>query len=293
MIDAEAAADLLLKDLQSGETSNHLSEHYLSDPSNDNDPTNNLAIEIPITHDGLAPEMRIMICWTDPSYQDLQDEAVTVGAVDPEVGPVDDHTSRLVNNLDLWVVDPNGVTHRPWVLDWLNPLAPATRGENDRDNVEQVIIEAPIPGTYTIKVSHKGKLIASELLSGTLDDLNDEDPATVPIYRHISGREQAFSLAISGNFGPTPVGPTLSMLPPIELGGNQQSITLSVSGFTGLRYRLEGSNTLEPDDWTDQLHFNQAIEFTLPSEEPYPLTFTQSEASHRFYRVKEVAPETD
>ncbi len=205
LIDAEAAADLLIKDLLSGDASNHLSEHYLCDPSNDNDQTNNLKIEIPITYDGTSPEMRVMICWTDPPYQDLQDEAITVGAVDPEVGPADDQTSRLVNNLDLWVVDPNGNIHRPWVLDWLNPLLPAIRGENNRDNVEQVIIDTPIPGTYTIVVSHKGKLKASELLTGTLDGFTDDDPNTAPTYRHISGREQAFSLAISGNLGPTPI----------------------------------------------------------------------------------------
>lgn len=68
----------------------------LTDPSNDSDDTNNLKIEIPITHDGTSPTMRIMLCWTDPPYQDSTDEAVTVGAVDPEVLPAtaDDDTPR-------------------------------------------------------------------------------------------------------------------------------------------------------------------------------------------------------
>jgi hypothetical protein len=292
LIDADAAADLLIKDLQSGESSNHLCEHYLTDPSNDAIDDNNLEIEIPITHDGTSPSMRIMLCWTDPPYQDLVEEKVTVGAVNPEVLPStpDDDTPRLVNNLDLWVVDPNGVTkHRPWVLNHLTPLVPAGRGENNRDNVEQVIIDTPIPGTYTIVVSHKGTLKASELVSGTLDLLSDNDPLTAPIYRHVSGREQAFFLAISGNLGPTPIGPTLTILNPIPQGANQQSTTFFVSGFTGLRYCLQGSHTLEPDDWYD----HPGTTFTLPSEAPHPLTVTHTALSHRFYRVKEIAPETD
>lgn len=42
LIDAEAAADLLIKDLRSGENSNHLCGHYLNDSSNDSLAGNNL-----------------------------------------------------------------------------------------------------------------------------------------------------------------------------------------------------------------------------------------------------------
>lgn len=59
----------------------------------------------------------------------------------------------LINDLDLEIVDPNGtVIHQAWVLNPNSPSAPATKGVNSRDNVEQVWIPALAPGSYTIRV---------------------------------------------------------------------------------------------------------------------------------------------
>jgi len=63
----------------------------------------------------------------------------------------------LVNNLDLSVSDPSNSTHLPWILD-PTPNAttlalPATRGVDTLNNVEQVAINNPSAGTYTINVS--------------------------------------------------------------------------------------------------------------------------------------------
>jgi hypothetical protein len=63
----------------------------------------------------------------------------------------------LVDNLDLELVDPNGGSHLPWVL---NPssttlTAPATRGVDDRNVVEQVVVDDVPPslaGAWTIRV---------------------------------------------------------------------------------------------------------------------------------------------
>ena len=61
--------------------------------------------------------------------------------------------NALVNNLDLVVTDPNGVRHYPWTLDGGNPGANAVRTqENTVDNIEQVLVDSPIPGTWTIEV---------------------------------------------------------------------------------------------------------------------------------------------
>ena len=87
------------------------------------------------------------ICWTDP-------EATPVAAAIA----LNNTTPRLVNDLDLRVND-NSITYSPWVLNPALPAAAATKGDNIRDNVEQVYIANATPGkTYTIAVSHKGNL---------------------------------------------------------------------------------------------------------------------------------------
>jgi hypothetical protein len=82
-------------------------------------------------------EINIMVYWTD--YE------ATVNT-----------NWALVNNLDMVITDPDGQTWHPWILshfphpDSLNK--PATRGVDNRNNVEQVSIETPIPGQYTLTV---------------------------------------------------------------------------------------------------------------------------------------------
>jgi hypothetical protein len=86
------------------------------------------------------------ISWTDPE-----------GTITPD-GVINDRTPKLVDDLDIRVNDAAN-TFNPWVLDPDNPSAPATTGDNIRDNIEQVYIANAVPGrTYTIKVSHKGTL---------------------------------------------------------------------------------------------------------------------------------------
>ena len=67
----------------------------------------------------------------------------------------------LVNDLDLVILDPNGTPVLPWIL---NPTPnavdqPAQRGVDTLNNIEQVTIQQPIPGIYTIVVS--GTLVPS------------------------------------------------------------------------------------------------------------------------------------
>lgn len=86
------------------------------------------------------------IAWTDPQ-----------GAVSAN-GTLNDRTPKLVNDLDIRISDGT-TTYSPWVLNFAAPDAAATRGDNVRDNVEQVYIDNVIPGrTYTITVTHKGTL---------------------------------------------------------------------------------------------------------------------------------------
>jgi len=97
------------------------------------------------------------ICWTDPAGT--------------TVTTLNNRTPRLVNDLDLRVSDGTTTT-QPWTLDPANPANAATRGDNTRDNVEQVLVANPVPGKmYTLTVTHKGTLSGSKqdyalLLSG-------------------------------------------------------------------------------------------------------------------------------
>lgn len=63
----------------------------------------------------------------------------------------------LVNDLDLRVVDPNGNTILPWVLDHrtaaLSSNQTATRSRDSLNNLEQISITLPTAGVYTIEIS--------------------------------------------------------------------------------------------------------------------------------------------
>ncbi len=66
---------------------------------------------------------------------------------------------KLIHDLDLRL---EGVTvpgvYYPYVLDPANPLAPATTGDNFRDNVEKIHVESAPAGEYWVTVGHKGVL---------------------------------------------------------------------------------------------------------------------------------------
>ncbi|MCE9558972.1 MAG: S8 family serine peptidase [Armatimonadetes bacterium] len=104
--------------------------------------------------------LKVTICWTDPA-------GVVQGAV------LDDPTSRLVSDLDLRVTDSSGTTTLPWVLDANNPGNGATRGDNTVDPEEQVVVQNPVSGSYSITISNKGALppsgqVVSIIISGDL-----------------------------------------------------------------------------------------------------------------------------
>jgi len=65
------------------------------------------------------------------------------------------NTARaLVNDLDLVVIDPLGRRWFPWTLNPAAPAEPAVRGRVDRlNNVEQVFVEEPTAGEWTVEVA--------------------------------------------------------------------------------------------------------------------------------------------
>jgi hypothetical protein len=90
--------------------------------------------------------VRITIVWTDPAGE----------VPGPQLNP----TKRmLVNDLDLRLtrqVDDH--LFRPYVLDPANPSAAAQEGDNTLDNVEQIYLDQPLVGFYTLSLSHKTSL---------------------------------------------------------------------------------------------------------------------------------------
>lgn len=88
------------------------------------------------------------LCWTDPEGTALPVTASNVNNRSP----------RLVNDLDLRISDGTTPT-LPWVLNPENPDQAAVRGDNIRDNVEQILVQPTIAGkTYTLTIRHKGTL---------------------------------------------------------------------------------------------------------------------------------------
>ncbi|MFN4082434.1 MAG: S8 family serine peptidase [Bacteroidia bacterium] len=110
---------------------------------------NNATYTYNIFSDGTQP-IRATICWTD--------RAAT--ALSPSLNPTN---KRLVNDLDIRVRRlSDNMVFQPYILDPANPTANATLGDNNTDNVEQVLIETPVQGNYQIVVTHKGNLAQNQ-----------------------------------------------------------------------------------------------------------------------------------
>lgn len=106
------------------------------------------------------PEIKATLAWDD---------------VEGNTG-LDERLPRLVNDLDLVLIDPDGVSHYPWTLDPL-PVAdcggagpgcgdldpirpedvrPAYRAPDHRNNVEVVQVPWPTPGRWRVVVAGEG-----------------------------------------------------------------------------------------------------------------------------------------
>jgi hypothetical protein len=106
---------------------------------------NGALISQSFTTTGNGP-VSVTICWTDPSGNSQN-------------GVTNSSIAALVNDLDLRVKDPGGfIIYQPWKLLRFNLDAGAITGDNTVDTVENIDIDSPSAGTYTIEVSHKGTL---------------------------------------------------------------------------------------------------------------------------------------
>jgi len=161
--------------------------------------------------------LKVTICWIDPA-----------GATNA-MTDLDNPAPKLVNDLDLRIYDASGTTYFPFVLnpDQTNRTAvarsaPATTGDDSRNNVEQVYIaNPPVNGTYTVTVTHKGTLVGSQWVS----------------------------ILISGNVAQTP--PTLVINQLLQTSSNTMAV--GWPAVVGQRYQVQyvdqlnnGSNNWQP-----------------------------------------------
>lgn len=61
--------------------------------------------------------------------------------------------NALINDLDVRLISPSGVEFFPWVKDGANPADVATKGDNQVDNIEQIVIENPESGVWTSNIT--------------------------------------------------------------------------------------------------------------------------------------------
>ncbi|MES2703849.1 MAG: S8 family serine peptidase [Bacteroidota bacterium] len=89
-----------------------------------------------ITIPANTAQARIMLCWHDVPASPTS-------------------SKQLVNDLDLTVTTPSSTVHRPMILDPspANVDKLAVEGDDRINNIEQVTINNPVAGTYTIKVN--------------------------------------------------------------------------------------------------------------------------------------------
>lgn len=94
-------------------------------------------------------DVKAMIVWNDPAGTAINNV-------------VNSPTPALVNDLDLRV-KIGSEEFFPWKLQLSDVSAPAIKGDNIVDNVEQVIVGSPSEDdVYTIEITHKGTLVGGE-----------------------------------------------------------------------------------------------------------------------------------
>ena len=123
-----------------------------------------------ITHEVEVPgdlkQLKVMIYWTD--YQ---------AAVNAD--------KALVNDLDLILTDPSSNDFYPWILDHTPDPAllnnPAIRGIDHLNNMEQVTIDDPEPGLYSLTVEGFEVPYGAQTYSVIYDFRENELTLTYPI----------------------------------------------------------------------------------------------------------------
>ncbi|HET7817958.1 MAG TPA: S8 family serine peptidase, partial [Bacteroidia bacterium] len=87
----------------------------------------------PIVVPANVTELRVMLYWADP--------AASAGV-----------SKALINDLDI-TLTASSQTYNPWKLNSASPGTAATKGADRDNNMEQVVVDNPTAGTYTLNVN--------------------------------------------------------------------------------------------------------------------------------------------
>lgn len=156
-------------------------------------------------------QVKIMVYWTD--Y-----EAVAGASV------------ALVNNINMQVVDPSSTTFNPWVLDptpnatSLNNIA--VRGIDNLNNMEQVTIDNPTAGNYTVNVNGFAIPQGPQEYFVVYEFISDDITVTYPIGGEgfAPGTTETIRWDVFGNIGNFAIEYT------IDNGVNWLPINMNVNG---------------------------------------------------------------
>ena len=109
-----------------------LEGHFLS-----SDLSNGAVFEKTINLSAQQRQLRVTLAWNEPAA-------------------AENGVKALQNDLDLEITAPDGQTHLPWVLSTAahsdSLRLPARRGRDTLNNTEQILIEFPQAGAYTLRV---------------------------------------------------------------------------------------------------------------------------------------------
>lgn len=97
-------------------------------------------------------ELKATITWIDPPTSNYQTSIA---------GMISDTSSKLINDLDIRLIDTEtNEEYLPWKLDLSDVTGAAIKGDNTVDNIEQILIKAPISGRkYRVVISNKNTLV--------------------------------------------------------------------------------------------------------------------------------------
>lgn len=201
-------------------------------------------IQFPVKLTNGVP-FRVTLRWTDPPGT----------PVAPALNPTN---HMLVNDLDLRVISPAGVTNYPYRLNPASPASPATTGDNTVDNVEQVYLSNPATGTYLVQVTHKGTLV------------NDKGQTSY----------QNASLILSGNIVQPPILPNITSFAAQTVSN---TVSLKWSSEVGRVYRVQSKTNITSGTWQYGTGELSATKTNAAALLPAP-----AGASSQFYRVVQV-----
>lgn len=174
------------------------------------------------------PVLKVTTTWLDPA-------SIAVTALD------------LINDLDLVLIAPDGTRHQPWVLNGNSPSTPATTGRNSVDNVEQVVVNNPIPGIWQVTVT------------GT----SISDPVN-PVQGFVLFSDQAFGrqTITVGGAANSPLNDNQTVEVPLVVNENQAIGSMRV--FVDIQHERRGDLVIQlvhPDGTSENLETADASTF--------------------------------